>query len=107
MDNVIHKVFFDYTNEEIEQYTQKILNSLEKDANYYHLSKKISKIISDNPNLEKYYYDNEDVSLNDNELKLLKEILDYEEDKRIIEEREIFLGGCREMLLYLMNNDIV
>ena len=107
MNNFINEIFFEYSDSELEQYTQKNLNSLKRDAKYYHLNKEISKIVSENSNLEKYYYDHEEITLSAEELKLLIKILNYEEEKRIIEEKSLYLNGGREMLLYLMNKNIL
>jgi len=90
--------FYDKVPEEFEHFIATTLHDLTKrDNNYIALNNLIKEEFKKFPNVEEMIYgESEGVALSKEEAISLKKVLDYEERKRIIEEKTIFFRGYKE-----------
>lgn len=107
MDN-IEKSFFEYASAEFNYYVGRMYYSLqEKDDNYKELKKQLSSELEKYPNVELLLHEKEKVVLSEEEIASLIRILDIEDSIRMLEEKELFFKGGREIYLYLKKMDLL
>lgn len=65
------------------------------------------KITRENLKISKVLYDKDIEVLTEDELCLLLNVLDYEENMRMLEEKELFYRGGKEAFLFFIKSGII
>ena len=65
------------------------------------------KITRENPKISKVLYDKDIEVLTEDELYLLLNVLEYEENMRMLEEKELFYRGGKEAIKYFLKTGII
>ena len=106
--DIIENSFFEMASAEFNYYVGRIYYDLrEKNETYKELKEKIASELEKYPNVELLLHEKEKIILNENETESLIRILDMEDSIRILEERELFIKGGREVYLYLRKMDLL
>ena len=78
-----------------------------KNIEYKHLQKKKKKIMDSHPNLQLICEDDEDITLNKNDSKMLQKLFTLNLEIKNFEEQAIFFLGGREAYFYFKNIGIL
>jgi len=107
MEN-IEKSFYEYANAEFDHYISTTLYKLQENNEIYReLKEKIKKEIELYPKVELLLYEKEKIILNEEETISLLKVLDMEDSIRMLEEKELFFKGGREIYLYFKKMDLL
>ena len=108
MNKRIDETFYEYADREFDAYIADILYALNtENKEYREIKEQQSKLARDNLKISKFLYDKEIETLTEDELSLLLNILDYEEEIRMLEEKELFYKGGKEAFLFFMKSGII
>lgn len=96
------KTFFDeYTDDFLDYLEVNRMKIVRENATYKELENKISKIKADNPNVRTFLEEKEAVPLTDVEQNAVLDILEIQDKMDIIEMKEVFKLGSREMFVFI------
>ena len=96
------KTFFDeYTDDFLDYLEVNRMKIVRENAAYKELENKISKIKADNPNVRTFLEEKEAVPLTDVEQNAVLDILEIQDKMDIIEMKEVFKLGSREMFVFI------
>jgi hypothetical protein len=108
MNKKIDESFYEYADNEFEKYIADILYTLNTTSSEYKKYKEEQmKITRENPRISKVLYDKDIEVLTEDELALLLHVLDYEENMRMLEEKELFYKGGKEAYNYFTKCGII
>ena len=74
---------------------------------YRKAKEKQTQITRENPKISKVLYDKDIEVLSEDELCLVLKVLDYEENMRMLEEKELFYRGGKEAFLFFIKSGII
>lgn len=108
MNKRIDESFYEYADREFDAYLSDIIYALNSSNEEYRKAKeKQMNITRENPKISKVLYDKDIEILSEDELALLLNVLDYEDDMRMIEEKELFYKGGREAIKFFLKTGII
>ena len=93
----IETYFEDYFGEFISDI---FVNLKKKNKEYKNIIAEKEKLLNQYPNLRKLIEDDESMALSEEEVSALSKVLCLFDDKRIIQEKELFLRGIREAYFF-------
>ena len=80
---------------------------LKSNSEYKELQNKVSKIMEEYPNLQLLFEDDKVMNLNENECKMLQQLVSLYLQMSNYEDRKIFFLGARENYFYFKNLGII
>ena len=102
MNKRIDETFYEYADKEFDKYIADILYTLNTTSEEYKkIKEEQMKITRENPKISKVLYDKDIEVLTEDELCLLLNVLDYEENMIMLEEKELFYREGKEAFLFL------
>lgn len=108
MNKRIDETFYEYADKEFDKYIADILYTLNTTSEEYKkIKEEQMKITRENPKISKILYDKDIEVLTEDELCLLLNVLDYEENMRMLEEKELFYRGGKEAFLFFIKSGII
>lgn len=107
MTNTI-KGFFDKYDECFSEYVSDLFVNLNKtNSIYQNIQREISKTLNNFPRIREIIEDNKSYGLSKEEVMALAKYLSLLDDKRIIEEKELFFKGGGEAYYYFKKMGII
>ena len=83
------------------------VNLQKKNKNYRNIIDEKEKLLNQYPNLRKLLEDYQSMELSKEEVSALSQILSLIDDKRILQEKELFLMGIREAYFIFKKTKII
>ena len=80
---------------------------LKSNSEYKELQNKVSKIMEEYPNLQLLFEDDKVMNLNENECKMLQQLVSLYLQMSDFEDRKIFFLGARENYFYFKNLGLI
>lgn len=80
---------------------------LKSNSEYKELQNKVSKIMEEYPNLQLLFEDDKVMNLNENECKMLQQLVSLYLQMSNYEDRKIFFLGARENYFYFKNLGLI
>ena len=100
----IETYFEDYFGEFISDI---FVNLKKKNAEYKNIIAEKEKLLNQFPNLRKLIEDDKSMALSEEEVSALSKVLCLLDDKKIIQEKELFLRGIQEAYYFFKRTKII
>ncbi len=100
----IETYFEDYFGEFISDI---FVNLQKKNSRYKNITSEKEKILNEFPKLRKLIEDDECMALSEEEVSALSKVLCLLDDKKMIQEKELFLRGIREAYYFFKRTKII
>lgn len=79
----------------------KDLNS--KNANYRILNEEMESIIEEYPRILELTFEEDEITLSNEELKAMQKLFDLHEEKRMFEEEQIYIQGIKDCFEFMLS----
>lgn len=97
-----------YFENDFSEFVSDIFVNLKKqNKDYKNIIAEKERLLNQFPNLRKLIEDDQSMALSEEEVSALSEVLCLLDDKRIIQEKELFLRGMREAYYFFKRTKII